>query len=197
MEKNETHDQVEEVENPQDTVDLNLQMFLGQKQDKQQQQSNMMMNMSRFYQPAFLQLDQYDSIEEIRQKFYPMRNLNLKLQIENFKNATFFIIRSKKFDDVHKSLKYGVWTSSAYNNKKFNRAFMQNGGEVYFLFTCLTCDFFVGMAKMVHLIDQSREFAYWGEIGKWRGLCQVDWIFLRDVGFNMTVELEENGDQLH
>ena len=126
-----------------------------------------------------------------------MRNLNPSFDLDNLRFGRFFIIRSKKFDDVHKSLKYGVWTSSFYNNKKFNNAFYKNNGEVYFLFTCLSCDFFVGLAKMTSLIDQNLEFAYWGEIGKWRGLGFVDWIFLRDVGFNYTVELEEKETQLH
>lgn len=82
-----------------------------------------------------------------------MRGVNTLQNIDQLRFGKFFIIRSKKFDDVHKSLKYGVWTSSEYNNKKFNKAFFQTNGEVYFLFTCLSCDFFVGLAKMTSLID--------------------------------------------
>lgn len=82
-----------------------------------------------------------------------MRMVNLLNDIEQLKFAQFFIIRSKKFDDVHKSLKYGVWTSSYFNNNKFNKAFVKNNGQVYFLFTCLSCDFFVGLAKMSSFIN--------------------------------------------
>jgi hypothetical protein len=49
---------------------------------------------------------------------------------------------------------------------------------------------------MVYPIDQEREFAYWGEIGKWRGLCFISWIFLCDVGFNMITDFEEEGEAL-
>lgn len=36
------------------------------------------------------------------------------------------------------------------------------------------------------------EFAYWGEIGKWRGLMMIQWIYLSDVGFNMITDLKQD-----
>lgn len=35
------------------------------------------------------------------------------------------------------------------------------------------------------------EFAYWGEIGKWRGLMMIQWIYLSDVGFNMITDIKQ------
>ena len=89
-------------------------------------------------------------------------------------------------------MKYGVWTSSPFNNRKFNKA-LREYGRVYFFFTVLNCDFFVGMAQMLIPNEQDKEFAYWGEIGKWRGLMLVEWVFVRDVKFHMVTDLEENG----
>lgn len=37
----------------------------------------------------------------------------------NYKESSVFVIWSKNYDDIHKAIKYGVWTSSFYNNKKF------------------------------------------------------------------------------
>ena len=36
------------------------------------------------------------------------------------------------------------------------------------------------------MIDYSKEFAYWGELGKWRGLGWVQWVLVREVPFEMT-----------
>lgn len=80
-------------------------------------------------------------------------------------------------------MKYGVWTSSKYNNTKFNKEFHRTGGNVFFLFTCMTRTYFVGMAKMISIIDYEKEFAYWGELGKWRGLGLVSWVLVKEVPF--------------
>ena len=45
-------------------------------------------------------------------------------------------------------------------------------------------------------VDLEKEFAYWGELGKWRGLCFVQWLLVREVPFEMTSQLTENGDVL-
>ena len=83
-------------------------------------------------------------------------------------------------------MKYGVWTSSKYNTTKFNKAFRQTMGNVYFIFTSMQHNFFLGIAKMYAPVDQDREFAYWGELGKWRGLSFVHWILVREVPFEMV-----------
>lgn len=128
---------------------------------------------NKFYQPPYLFLDKYDNIQQIYDYFPALKNVNKSYSPESFNYGKFYVIRSKKLDDVHKSVKYGIWTSSKYNNIKFNQNFKNTNGEVYFLFTCLTTDYFVGMAKMVYPNELDMEFAYWGEIGKWRGLMLV------------------------
>lgn len=40
-----------------------------------------------------------------------------------YDNAKFFIIKSYSEDDVHKSIKYDVWSSTPSGNKKLNEAF--------------------------------------------------------------------------
>ena len=44
------------------------------------------------------------------------------LQIE-YENAKFFVIKSYSEDDVHKSIKYNVWSSTPHGNKKLNNAY--------------------------------------------------------------------------
>lgn len=40
-----------------------------------------------------------------------------------YENAKFYVIKSFNEDDIHKSIKYNVWTSTRYGNKKLNAAF--------------------------------------------------------------------------
>lgn len=44
------------------------------------------------------------------------------LQVE-YANAKFFVIKSYSEDDVHKSIKYNVWSSTPHGNKKLNSAY--------------------------------------------------------------------------
>jgi hypothetical protein len=140
-------------------------------------------------------IEDYTDESKLRQTFEGLKYVNLPHRLEDFKGASFFIIRSKKLDDIHKSMKYGVWTSSSFNNNKFNSAYRKNE-NVYFIFTSLTKNFFVGLARMVGEVDLNREFAYWGEIGRWRGLCRIEWVFARDLLFSQISQLQQNGSYI-
>lgn len=59
---------------------------------------------------------------------------------EDYSNAKFFVIKSYSEDDVHKSIKYGVWASTPNGNKKLDAAYHQakeNSGvcPVFLLFS--------------------------------------------------------------
>lgn len=57
---------------------------------------------------------------------------------EAYSDAKFFIIKSYSEDDVHKSIKYNVWASTANGNKKLDEAYQESqqksGGCPVFLF---------------------------------------------------------------
>lgn len=174
-------------------VESQFDMFFNQKNQAPSQSQD------KFYQPPYVCLErqQYEDYQTIFKYFPFLRECNLERDISNFRYGKFFIIRSKKIDDIHKAVKYGIWTSSKFNNIKFNKEFSNTNGEVYFLFTCLQSNFFIGLAKMTYKNEQDVEFAYWGEIGKWRGLMMVTWVYLTDVGFNMITDIkqDEKGQQ--
>lgn len=44
---------------------------------------------------------------------------------ENYVDAKFFVIKSYSEDDVHKSVKYGVWASTPNGNKKLDAAYKE------------------------------------------------------------------------
>lgn len=71
----------------------------------------------------FDRLDNYLSLEEIKEKFLPLREINEKLGEFNRDKAFFFNIQSNSLDDIHKALKYGIWTSSKKVNESLIAAY--------------------------------------------------------------------------
>lgn len=146
-----------------------------------------------FFRPAYATLPSYDSEDELRQKFPSLRYFNLKHDLAEFSQSLFFVIRSKKTDDIHKAIKYGTWTSSPQNNLKIADAFRSrknHGGDVFFFFTYLYAAGFVGLARLVD-VDLKREFPYWGEIGRWIGVMRLEWVYVRDIEFHNVPKLTE------
>lgn len=65
--------------------------------------------------------------------------------------ARFFVIKSYTEEDVHKSLKYEIWSSTDPGNKRLDKAFRENGGRgpIYLFFSVNTSGHFCGMAEML------------------------------------------------
>ena len=40
--------------------------------------------------------------------------------------------------------------------------------------------------------EQNKEFAYWGEIGKWLGLNPIKWLYLSNVRFSNTHDITQD-----
>ncbi len=106
-----------------------------------------------------------------------------------FKNLTyndkFFVIKSFTEEDIHKSMKYGVWSSSKNGNVTLNNAFLltknNRRGNVYLFFSCNKSKRFCGVAKMISSVDETKIFELWTQDNKWPGLFNVEWIFIKDV----------------
>ena len=109
-------------------------------------------------------------------------SLSEKLNI----NSKFFVIKSFSEEDVHKSIKYSVWSSSKNGNTALNNAFLasqEKGGEVYLFFSCNGSGRFLGLARMKSICDFNKSFELWTQDGKWMGLFDVEWLFIKDVPF--------------
>jgi hypothetical protein len=109
-----------------------------------------------------------------------LNNINEKSQ--------FFVIKSFSEEDVHKSIKYGLWTSTKSGNYTLNNAFRttaQNGGHVYLLYSTNGSGRFVGLARMKSEVDFSESFSYWTQDNKWTGVFQLDWLFIKDTPFKL------------
>ncbi|KAG2273210.1 hypothetical protein Bca52824_067765 [Brassica carinata] len=96
--------------------------------------------------------------------------------------AKFFVIKSYSEDDVHNSIKYGVWSSTPTGNKKLNAAYNEAAQEcpVYLLFSVNASGQFVGVAEMIGPVDFSKTVEYWQQ-DKWIGCFPVKWHIIKDV----------------
>lgn len=101
-------------------------------------------------------------------------------------NSQFFVIKSYSEEDVHKGIKYGLWTSTKSGNQTLDSAYKlcnSRGGEVYLIFSCNNSGRFLGMAKMRKEVEFNKFFPLWTQDNKWGGLFEIDWLFIKDVPF--------------
>ncbi|KAJ7940181.1 YTH-domain-containing protein [Mycena leptocephala] len=96
--------------------------------------------------------------------------------------ARYFVIKSYTEDDVHKSLKYEIWSSTEPGNKRLDKAFKECGGRgpIYLFFSVNASGHFCGMAEMLTPVDYTRSSTVWAS-DKWKGVFKVRWVFVRDI----------------
>ncbi|KAI0664738.1 YT521-B-like domain-containing protein [Cubamyces menziesii] len=96
--------------------------------------------------------------------------------------ARYFVIKSYTEDDVHKSLKYEIWSSTDPGNKRLDKAFKETAGRgpIYLFFSVNASGHFCGMAEMLTPVDYTRSSTVWAS-DKWKGVFKVRWIFVRDI----------------
>ncbi|XP_010242050.1 PREDICTED: YTH domain-containing family protein 1 isoform X12 [Nelumbo nucifera] len=106
-----------------------------------------------------------------------------------YENAKFFVIKSFNEDDIHKSIKYGVWASTPNGNKKLDTAFHEaetwlsetgNKCPVFLFFSVNASGQFVGLAEMIGQVDFNKDMDFW-HLDKWSGFFPVKWHIIKDV----------------
>ncbi|XVF86265.1 hypothetical protein PTKIN_Ptkin18bG0026700 [Pterospermum kingtungense] len=103
----------------------------------------------------------------------------------DYKDAKFFIIKSYSEDNVHKSIKYGVWASTPNGNKKLDAAYReakekQDACPMFLFFSVNASAQFCGVAEMVGPVDFDKSVDYWQQ-DKWSGQFPVKWHIIKDV----------------
>ncbi|ODQ53475.1 YTH-domain-containing protein [Saitoella complicata NRRL Y-17804] len=96
--------------------------------------------------------------------------------------ARYFVIKSYSEDDIHKSLKYGIWASTEIGSKRLDRAFRESSdqGPIYLFFSVNASGMFCGVAQMVTPVDHRASSGIWAQ-DKWRGHFGIRWIFVKDI----------------
>ncbi|XP_074587239.1 uncharacterized protein LOC141843109 isoform X2 [Curcuma longa] len=106
-----------------------------------------------------------------------------------YSDAEFFVIKSYSEDDVHKSIKYNVWSSTHNGNRKLDSAYAdaQNRSvgkpskcPVFLFFSVNASGQFCGLAEMVGPVDFEKDMNFWQQ-DKWSGSFPVKWHIIKDV----------------
>ncbi|ESQ30764.1 hypothetical protein EUTSA_v10011308mg [Eutrema salsugineum] len=104
-------------------------------------------------------------------------------------NAKFFVIKSYSEDDVHKSIKYNVWSSTLHGNKKLQSAYedaqriaTEKSCEcpIFLFFSVNASGLFCGMAEMTGPVSFDKDMDFWQQ-DKWSGSFPVKWHIIKDV----------------
>ncbi|XP_074579873.1 YTH domain-containing protein ECT4-like isoform X2 [Curcuma longa] len=119
----------------------------------------------------------------------------------DYKDARFFIIKSYTEDNVHKSIKYGVWASTSNGNRKLDSAYheakkKEDPHPVFLFFSVNASAQFCGVAEMIGPVDFEKSVDYWQQ-DKWNGQFPVKWHIVKDVPNNMFrhIILENNDNK--
>ncbi|KAJ6357174.1 hypothetical protein OIU78_005119 [Salix suchowensis] len=107
----------------------------------------------------------------------------------DYLDAKFFVIKSYSEDDVHKSIKYNVWSSTPHGNKKLQIAFEDaqklaagrpRGCPIFLFFSVNASGQFCGVAEMIGPVDLHRDMDFWQQ-DKWSGSFLVKWHIIKDI----------------
>ncbi|PWN17843.1 YTH-domain-containing protein, partial [Microstroma glucosiphilum] len=117
-------------------------------------------------------------------------------------SARFLVIKSFTEDDVHRSIRHGIWASTDKGNQRLDRVFKEcqeaakaetdSGtsevaagdvppGHVYLFFSVNGSGQFCGMALMTSSVDFETSSSVWAQEGKWKGHFKVKHIFVKDI----------------
>ena len=146
---------------------------------QQNQYFNPHMHQQMLYHTEMYILSKYRNLIDINTK-----NASLYEKVDS--NSKFFVIKSFSEEDVHKSIKYGVWSSSKNGNLTLTNAYnitKEKNGNVYLFFSCNGSGRFTGICRMKTPCDENKHFEFWTQDNKWPGLFEVEWLFIKDVPF--------------
>ncbi|KAL4467766.1 hypothetical protein ABPG74_013101 [Tetrahymena malaccensis] len=133
--------------------------------------------------PEFKAAD-YKSLESIRETFAPSKNINdPNFTIPNQEHAIFFKLATSNKDNLHRAIKYGIWSTVPYQIAQIEKIYQKNLNnplsQIYFYF------FFenklYGMAKLKEHFNPKKSFQLWAEEAKWFGIFEIEWIFVGKI----------------
>ncbi|TMW57206.1 hypothetical protein Poli38472_003131 [Pythium oligandrum] len=94
-----------------------------------------------------------------------------------------FILKSFSDANLHKSLKYGIWSSTYAHNMMLDQVFQSDFSAVrpvLFFFSVCGTKHFNGIARMTSKVRTDVKFQLW-EKTKYEGFFHLEWLLVKDV----------------
>jgi hypothetical protein len=111
-------------------------------------------------------------------------------------NAHFYILRSSNDDNIHKAIKYHMWSTTNSGKAILSNAWKEaekrgEEPEIYLIFSVVNSHHVLGVAKMTSDIRDTETFMYWWEPMKWFGSFQLKWLFIKDIHYSKFEHIKE------
>lgn len=118
-----------------------------------------------------------------------IKNVQLYLSPYTYPNnpnnfhARYFVLKSIDEDNILKSIKYSVWSSTQKGNAKLNKIYKDslNKYPVYLFFSVNCSGKFLGIARMDSEIDTNLNFPECKRTDKWKGYFKLHWLIIKDI----------------
>lgn len=125
--------------------------------------------------------------------------------------SRYFIIKSYTEEDVHKAIKYFIWSSTERGNRILDQAYMElqqlkrrppplldeegqkalKAAEVYLFFSVNKSKHFCGVAKMCGRVAHAMNHEnLWKQPGKWPGSIKISWLHIKDLPNTQLIHIE-------
>ena len=95
-------------------------------------------------------------------------------------NSSIYIMKSFTEEDIHKAIKYNIWSSTNFGNTKLNNEFKEK--SVFLLFSAYKTTQFTGLARMKSEVNFKSTFPLWAR-DNWKGTFEIEWLVIKDVPF--------------
>lgn len=109
------------------------------------------------------------------------------------------MIRSGNDDNIHKAIKYGVWTTTYKNKNKLEEyweEYEKKGVDTYLFFSAVKSGHFEGVARLVSGYHEET-FPFWWENqhGKFKGHFDIEWLYIKDITYRHFEGLKNLEDE--
>lgn len=152
------------------------------------------------FKNQFLRLEDYSNLESVRRCFDPLEFVNeSSLRVEELEKSQAVVIRSKTYDDIHKAMKYGVWTSNQDNNSKLNEIYkecLKNKQRLLLFFRVVKDNLFCGVAEVISHYIEEQKFNLWWENQKYKGIFNIRWVYVKNLPLT-AYNLRENSTPVY
>ena len=138
------------------------------------------------YFSKYIEAKDYSSLESIISAFPHL--VSLKRQGFEISNPCHsLVIRSGNDDNIHKAIKYGVWTTTNKNINKLKEYWedhLKRGVDTYLFFSAVKSGHFQGVARLASGYHEET-FPFWWENqhGKFKGHFDIEWLYIKDITY--------------
>ena len=134
----------------------------------------------------YLEAKDYNSLDDIIRAFPHLASLRLQ-SFRITEPCHSLVIRSGNDDNIHKAIKYGIWTTTFKNKNKLEEYWYDHqsrGTDTYLFFSAVKSGHFEGVARLASGYHEET-FPFWWENqhGKFKGHFDIEWLYIKDLTY--------------